>query len=198
MVLSQRERMIVIAAISAVALLVLDQVALSPILAKLDQLRSDEKLYSEKLRDASLLFQRRKATEARWNQMVADGLKSDAADTEDALDHAAYEWAQASGLTLKSCTPERTTQRERSEEIPHGEVVLYVVGAGDMSAVAHFLYAAQTSKLPVRPEDVEISSRREAADDLTMTLHISGLYFPAASKTVAPVSTAPATGGTGR
>jgi hypothetical protein len=192
MVLSKRERTIVIVTISAIALLVLDQVALSPLLARLDQLRSDKTMYTDKLAHANQLFLHRKATEARWNQMVADGLKSDAADTEDALDHAVYEWAQSSGLVLKSCTPERTTQRERSE------VVLYVVGTGNMSAVAHFLYAAQTSKLPVQPEDVEIGSRREAADDLTMTLHISGLYFPAAAKTSAPVGAAPATGGTSR
>jgi hypothetical protein len=190
MVLSKRERTIVLVTIGAVALLVLDQLVLSPAFARYDQLQADEKSYTNKLADASLLFQHRKATEARWNQMIAGGLKPDAAETEDALEHAVYEWAQSSGLTLKSCTPERTTQKDRSE------VVLYVVGAGNMSAVAHFLYAAQTSKLPVQPEDVEVGSRREAADDLTITLHLSGLYFPAAWKPASAGVATPASGGT--
>ena len=173
MVLSKRERTIALATLIAVAVLVLDHFALSPILVKLDKLRADERDYTDKLTNANSLFLHRKATEARWNQRIADGLKPDAADTEDALDHAVYEWAQASGLTLKSCTPERTVQKDRLE------VVLYVVGTGRMSAVAQFLYRAQTSKLPVKPEDVEIASRREATDDLTLSMHLSGLYFPA-------------------
>jgi len=190
MVLSKRERTVALATLSAVAILVLDQFVLSPVLAKLDQLQTDEKNYTDKLTYANSLFLHRKATETRWNQMIADGLKSDAANTEDALDHAVYEWAQASGLTLKSCTPERAVSKDRPE------VVLYVVGAGNMSAVAHFLYQAQTSKLPVKPADVEIGSRREAADDLTITLHISGLYFPAGWKPPPAGGAAPATGGT--
>ena len=160
------------------------------------QLSSDDQLYTGKLDNANSLFLHQKGTEARWNRMVADGLKTDPADTEDTLDHAVYDWAQASGLTLKSCTPERTAEKQRGEAVPHAEVVLYVVGTGDMNAVAHFLYAAQTSKLPVQPEDVEISARREATDDLTVTLHISGLYFPAAPKAAPAGGPAPAAGGT--
>ena len=75
-------------------------------------------------------------------------------------------------------------------------MVLYVVGTGNMSAVAHFLYRAQTSKLPVQPEDLEIGSRREATDDLTVTLHLSGLYFPAGFKPASADGAAPAAGGT--
>ncbi len=190
MVLSKRERTIVLAAVGAVALLVLDQLVLSPVLTQLDQLSTDKTTYTGKLDDAAMLFRNQKAKEARWNQMIADGLKSDAADAEDTLDHAVYEWAQASGLSLKSCTPERTMQRDRSE------VVLYVVGTGNMGAVAHFLYRAQTSKLPVQPEDVEIGSRREATDDLNVTLHLSALYFPAGPRSAPSGGTAPAAGGT--
>jgi hypothetical protein len=192
MVLSKRERTIALATLSAVAILVLDQAVFAPVKARFDQLSADDELYANRLAHASSLFLHRKATEARWNQMIADGLKSDAADTEDALDHAVYDWAQGSGLTLKSCTPERTAQKERPE------VVLYVVGSGNMSAVAHFLYRAQTSKLPVQPEDVEIGARREAADDLTMTLHISGLYFPEGWKAAPTGGATPAAGGTPR
>jgi hypothetical protein len=190
MVLSKRERTIALATLSAVAVLLLDQFVLSPVLAKLDELRADEKLYTDRLAHANQLFLNRKAKEARWNQMIADGLKSDAADTEDRLDHAVYEWAQTSGLSLKSCTPEHAVGRDRPE------VVLYVVGTGNMNAVARFLYQAQTSRLPVKPMDVEIGSRREAADDLTVTLHISGLFFPAGWKPPPAGGAASAAGGT--
>jgi hypothetical protein len=189
MVLSKRERTIALVTLIAVAILVLDHFALSPILDRLAQLRTAEQYYTDKLTHANSLFLHRKASEARWNQMTADGLKSEAADTEDTLDHAVVEWAQASGLTLKSCTPERTVQKDRPE------VVLYVVGTGRMSAVAQFLYRAQTSKLPIRPEDLEIASRREGADDLTLTLHLSGLYFPADWKVAPTGSSASVPGG---
>jgi len=195
MVLSKRERTIVIVTVIAVVLLVLDQVALSPIREKLDQLRTDEKSYTDKLANASQLFQNRKAAEDRWNQMIANGLKFDVAATEEALDHAVLDWARSSGLSLKSCTPERMTTSQRDlSAVPHAEVVLYVVGTGNMDAVSHFLFAAQTSRLPVQPEDVEITARREAADDLNVTLHISGLYFPSAATPAAAGSLPPARG----
>jgi hypothetical protein len=190
MVLSKRERNIALATLIAVAVLLLDHFALSPILDRLAELRADEKFYTEKLSSADSLILHKEEKEARWKQMIADGLKPDAADTEDALDRAVVEWAQASGLTLKSCTPERTARKD------HPEVVLYVVGTGRMSAVAQFLYRAQTSKLPVKPQDMEISSRREATDDLTLTLHLSGLYFPADWKITPAGGPAPAAGGT--
>ncbi len=190
MVLSKRERTIALVTISAIAILALDQLVFSPVMAQFQQLSADDQKYTKELADANSLFMHRKATEARWKQMIGDGLKADAADTEAALDHAVYEWAQSSGLTLKSCTPEHSTQKDRPE------VVLYVVGAGNMSAVAHFLYRAQTSRLPVRPEDLEIGSRREATDDLTVTLHLSGLYFPAGFKPASAEGGASAAGGT--
>jgi hypothetical protein len=190
MVLSKRERIIALTAVIAAAVLVLDHYALSPVLDRLAQLRTDEKFYTDKLANANSLFMHRKATEARWDQMAADGLKSDAADTEDALDHAVYDWAQSSGLILKICTPERSILKERPE------VVLYVVATGRMSAVAQFLYQAQISKLPVRPTDMEIGTRREGTDDLTLTLHLSGLYFPKDWKAAPASGPAPASGGT--
>jgi hypothetical protein len=190
MVLSKRERTIALATLIAVAVLLLDHFALSPILDRLAELRADEKFYTEKLGNADSLILHQQEKEVRWNQMIADGLKPDAANTEDALDRAAVEWAQASGLTLKSCTPERTARKD------HPDVVLYVVGTGRMSAVAQFLYQAQTSKLPVKPEDVEISSRREATDDLTLTLHLSGFYMPADLKVASAGGSAAAAGGT--
>jgi len=190
MVLSKRERTIALTTLAAVAILVLDQLVFEPVRAQFVQLSADDEHYTKMLDDANRLFMNRKATEARWNQMVADGLKSDAAETEDALDHAVFEWAQASDLTLKSCTPEHTMQKDRPA------VVLYVVGTGNMSAVAHFLYRAQTSRLPVQPEDLEIGSRREATDDLTVTLHISGLYFPVGFKAASTEGAATAAEGT--
>jgi len=189
MVLSKRERNIAVATLIVAVGLVLYEFALTPILAQLDRLRADENYYTGKLANATQLLLHRETAETRWNQRVADGLRSDAAATEDALDHAVVEWAQASGLTLKSCTPERTVQKDRPE------VVLYVVGTGRMSAVAQFLFRVQTSKLPVEPEDMEISSRREGADDLTLTLHISGLYLPADWKIAQAGAPAAAAGG---
>ena len=190
MVLSKRERTIALVTVSAVVILLLDQLVLSPVMTQFEQLRADDEKYTKELADANSLFMHRKATEARWNQMIADGLKFDAAETEAALDRAVYDWAQGSGVTLKSCTPEHMTQKDRPE------VVLYVVGTGNMNAVAHFLYRAQTSRLPVQPEDLEIGSRREATDDLTVTLHISGLYLPAGFKPASAEGAASAAGGT--
>jgi len=174
MVLSKRERYIVIGTIIAVAALALDRYLLSPVLNRESQLEAQKQGLVRELDRAQSLFKRKKAAAAKWKEMVAGGLKQDASETENALQHAISQWSQDANLALSSVQPERAAQTGRSPE-----VAIRVVGTGPMSAVARFLWRAQTCPQPVKVVDMQVSSRREGTDDLSVTLHLSALYLPA-------------------
>ena len=120
------------------------------------------------------LFKREKAAQLRWKEMLAGGLKQDAAETENALQHAVREWSQDANLALSTVRPERVVQKGRAPE-----VAIHLVGAGPMSAVARFLWRLQTAPLPVKVVEMHLSARREGTDDLSLQLRLSALYLPA-------------------
>ena len=49
-----------------------------------------------------------------------------------------------------------------------------------MRAVARFLWEMESADLPLRIHDVQLGSRTEGRDDLSVQLHFSTLYAPPA------------------
>ena len=171
MVLSRRERYIAIGTIIVVAALVLDRYALTPALESWRKLDDEKQARLSEVEHGKLVVKQKPAAEATWKKRVNQGLKQSAAETEDALLHAVQDWSQDSRLSLTSVGAERAVAQGRTPE-----VIIQVVAVGPMSAVARFLWDVQSSPLPVRIVSTELYSRREGADDLSLTVHLSGLY----------------------
>ena len=193
MVLSKRERYIVIATAVAVCALALDRYILAPILSSESQLDTQKQNLLRNLDKATSLFKRKKAAEARWQEMKTGGLKADAAETENALLHAVREWSQDAGLALSSVRPERAAQKGHAPE-----VTAQVAGSGNMNAVVRFLWRLQTSPLPVKLVEVQLASRREGVDDLSLQVRLSALYLSGNSNAAAPNRPASASEGSKR
>jgi len=191
MVLSRRERYAAIGTIIAVAALVLDRFALTPVLDSWTALEAQRQDLTSKVEHGQLVLKQKPGAEATWKRRAGEGLKQSAAETEDALLHAVQDWSQDSRLALISVGAERAGRTERTPE-----VIVQVAGIGPMSAVARFLWDVQTARLPVKVVSMELYSRKEGTDDLSLTLHLSGLYLPADWKVVAAAHTPAAPGGT--
>jgi Tfp pilus assembly protein PilO len=187
MALSKRERLIAIVAGAVLALLVLDHYVLTPLLTAGAKL-SDERVQAvAELNKATTLFQREHTLAAKWSEMLEGGLKSDPGDAEAQLLHALQGWADQAGLEITSRKPERATEGKDVREI-----TVQTAGTGSMAAISQFLYAIQTSKLPVRVRDLQLGTRREGTDDLSIVARISTLYVvksKAPAKTQAPART---------
>ena len=61
------------------------------------------------------------------------------------------------------------------------EITFLAAGTGPMSAVAGFLWRLESSPLPVRVADLQLGTRKEGADDLSLQVRISALCQAAAS-----------------
>jgi hypothetical protein len=76
-------------------------------------------------------------------------------------------------------------ERPASKKGAAPEVTAQVVGTGSMNAVARFLWRLQTAPQPVKLIEMQLSSRREGMDDLSLQLRLSALYVPADAKSAA-------------
>lgn len=188
MTFSERERLILIAAVVVLGALVLDWFALTPLLDRSAEIAAAKDLLLGKMQKAEAVLQRRRTLGTRWQRMRAEGLKPDPGEAESQVLHALGKWAAETGLNLVSIRPERSNQ-----ETPLPEINLRAAGTGSMAAVSRFLWRLETADIPVKIKAMQLASRKEGLDDLSLQLDLSTLYVadrppakPEAPKPAAP------------
>ena len=170
MVLSKRERWIAILAGSVLGLLIVHYVIVGPLWERASQLKlriaeaNDQREKDNKLIDTS------KRAEKYWTEMSNRRLPRDSADAERMLNNIS-EWAQESGVSLSSFKAERT---EREKDFY--KRTFRATGSGSMSQVGRFLYRVQTSTGAARISDIQLSSRKEGTDDLSLSVGVATIY----------------------
>jgi len=173
MTFSRRERAILLATVAVLGALMLDRFALTPLLDWSDRVEARQSVLVRKMAGARTVLQRRRVMEPRWRSMIAGGLKGDPGEAESQILHAVGQWAREAGVNLVSLRPERST-----EETALPEIDVQVSAAGPMAAVSRFLWRLETADIPVRAKSLQLSARKEGADDLSLQLKISTLYLP--------------------
>ena len=173
MTFSTRERVILVALMIVLGALVLNRWALTPLLDRRDEVEGRKAILLSKMDSAESLLQRRRVIEPRWRQMLADGMKRDPGEAESQMLHALDKWAAEAGLNPVSLQPQRSTK-----ETLLPEIVFRVAGTGSMAAVSRFLWRLETAEIPVKVKVLQLASRKDGEDDLSLQLHISTLYLP--------------------
>ncbi len=170
MILSRRERYIAAVTIAAVVILLLDRFALTPALAS--RTATDKQIQSlqDNLSRGQMIISRQRQLSAKWEQMLANGLTLDPAAAQAQVMTAVNTYATEAGLSLSSVRPERV-----STVGDLGEAPFEASGTGPMSAVANFLWRLENSPLPIRIRDLQLGTRKEGADDLSLQLGLSAL-----------------------
>jgi Tfp pilus assembly protein PilO len=171
MILSKRERVVVVATLIAVAAFLLDRYALTPVLDALAALEARKQNMIGDVARAGDLLERQHQLGPKWREMTAAGLKRDPTEAESQMLHAVQNWSQEAGLRLTSLKPERLPDKRSLQEIS-----FQAAGTGTMNAVSRFLWRIETAKVPIRVKELQVGSRKEGADDLTLQLRFSTLY----------------------
>lgn len=172
MILSKRERYVAILTTAVVGILALDYYILSPLFAQRSELQAAIKKEHGELDRASKLLNGRRAMSQKWNDMAKAGLKTDASTSETAVLHAVRDWATASKLNLASLKPEKTEQEKAFQRI-----TFRATATGTLETIGQFLWRIHMATIPVRISDVQIGSRKEGSDDLSLQIGISTVYY---------------------
>jgi hypothetical protein len=180
LVLSKRERLIAMTSLGAISVLALDRMAIEPLLAANADLNAQIEARQKDLQDAQSKIEGRRHRARIWAQMQNKGLRrKDVSEAESQLLNNIREWAQESGMTVVSVKPERTEPvsikpgpNEREKKVFYRST-FRVSGTGGMGQISRFLWHVGSADMPASVADLQISTRKEATDDLSLQAGIS-------------------------
>ena len=170
-VTQNRQKLLMIVAGAAVLLLVLDSLVFTP-LTKAWQTRTTEiaKLQKNVIEGRGLIANAER-TKARWAEMQAQALPKDPAKAEQDLVTAFDRWGRANNVELGSIKP----QWKRGTTNKFSQLECRVDATGSLATLSRFLYEVEKSPLALRVDSVELTSRDENGQKLTLGLLVSGL-----------------------
>ena len=172
MALTQRERYIAIGMGAVLGLLVLDYFAFTPYMDARKHLEESIAKETDQLDENNKMRRKYETSRKTWDQMVADGLKSDPSEASYQLVQSIRQWAAEAGLTPVSIKPD---QQPVADNKNYFKVSVRFTATGSQASVARLLYRIKEAKVPLRVNDVQVTSRREGTDDLQFLMTVSTL-----------------------
>jgi len=171
MVLSKRERIILIVTLASVGLFVVNKFVIEPVQAELDQMEAQRQQLLGDLNEGQLLIGNHRRMQEKWRAMLSGGLRNDT-EAESRVLGALREWSSAASLALSSIKPERVSSGGGLQEM-----IFTVAGKGTLESVARFLWQIETAALPVKIKDMQLGSSSESGGSMSLQLHLSALYL---------------------
>lgn len=172
MATQNRERLLLIVALSAVGILAADKLVLGP-LTSLWTERSDRiTALQQSIERGKNLLDRETTITRRWEDMQRTGLADNASVAEDSILKAANRWSNDSGIAFTSFKPQWIEYDEDYQTYD-----CRANATGDLTSIAKFIFNLETDALPVRAEEIEVSSRDDSGDNLNLAIRFSGLQF---------------------
>jgi hypothetical protein len=166
-----RQRALVIGAGAMVGLYLLDAVLITP-LTKLWQTHAREitKLQADVARGRALIAGGPKL-EREWADMKANALPKDPAQSEQELLSAFEKWRGQNNIELSSIRP----QWKRGANDRYSLLECRIDATGTVPTLTRFMYELERSPLALRVDSIELTSRDDYGQKLTLGLIISGL-----------------------
>ncbi len=171
MVLTKRERIILIVTLVCVGLLIVSEFMVDPVQEKLDEMEAERQQLQVELEEAQVLMSNQGAMQRKWNALVSDGLRNDA-EAESKVLGDLWEWSGEAGLAVSSIKPDRVTSDQGLQEM-----IFTVAGKGTLESVSRFLWEIETAALPAKIKDMQLGSGSESDGMMSLQLHLSVLYL---------------------
>lgn len=169
MTISKREKVYTIAVLAACGAFVLDRLAVSPYMARRDELVLNQQSMQTNLAEAHQTLR----DERRLKKELAamEGFfKLDPSDAEGRLLALLQQSDESSGVSGASFQRVGIVQDHGFTRLTYQATVI-----GKMPAVAAFLYRIETASIPIRVDDVLVSPKQETGDDLQVHFSVSTL-----------------------
>jgi hypothetical protein len=103
--------------------------------------------------------------------MQSEALPKEPAQAEQDVISAFDRWGRSNNIELGSIKP----QWKRGTTNRYSQLECRVDATGSLATLSRFLYEVEKSKLPLRVDSVELTSRDEYGQKLTLGLLVSGL-----------------------
>jgi hypothetical protein len=173
MVLSKRERIILIVTMVVLGALVADKIILGPVSDRLDEMKVQRDQLLAEVNESQALFEQQRLLMPRYKALLTEGFRNDT-EAESHVLRALREWSDTTNVTLSSVKPERVASDQGLKEM-----TFVVAGKGTLRSVAQFLYQIETAALPIKVKNMQLGLASEGADSMSLQLRLSALYIGA-------------------
>jgi Tfp pilus assembly protein PilO len=174
--IKNRQQLLIILAVTAIALFAGDQLVLSPLLKVWSGRAMRIAELRKKISQGNMLVQREQlpgqSIRRRWQQMTNNALPNNTSAAEQQVFKAIDLWAQNSGVTISAITPQ---WKHDSDDYMTFEC--RVDAAGDLSKLSRFLYSVEKDPMALRLELMELGARDKEGQQLSLGLQLSGLVL---------------------
>lgn len=172
MQIKNRQRVLVVVAVTAIALFAGDRLVLSPLTSAWGARAKRVAELRTKIGQGNLLVQREQGIRSRWQQMSRNTLPNNSSAAEQQVFKAIDAWAQNSGVTISAITPQ---WKHNSDDYMTYEC--RVDAAGDLGKLSRFLYSAERDLMALKLELVELAARDKDGQQLSLGMQLSGLVL---------------------
>ena len=170
--IDNRQKVLAIAAISAVAVLAADRLLITPLTGlwkertrRISELRNN-------LEKGTSLLAREQAIRDRWDRMRKSALPTDVSAAESKVLTAVERWTKASAITFTSIKPQ---WKQNADD--YKTLECRIDATGDMESVTRFVYELERDPLALRVEDLELSARDDNGQQLSLGVRFTGLVL---------------------
>lgn len=170
--IDNRQRILGIAAAAGLALLIADKVIITPLMTGWKERSARIAELKKSVGQGTLLIGRDQQIHERWDSMRTNTLPDDVSLAENEVLKAFERWSQDSRISVSSIKP----QWKRAGD-DFMTLECRADAFGSMQAVASFLYNVEKDPLALKVESVEITSRDNDGQQLSLALQVSGLLL---------------------
>lgn len=177
MKINNRQKFLIVLAVAGLALLAADRLIFTPLTnAWRDRAKEIARLRGQ-VADGRALIRREQAIRDRWEQMRTNTLPDNPSLAQEQVLKALVNWSQESGASINAITPQ---WKNDSEE--YKTLVCRVDASGTLWTLSRFLYDIEKGPMALKLESVDLSSRDNNGQQLTLGLQISGLALTSSRK----------------
>ena len=172
MQIKNRQQLLIIGAIVAIALFAGDQLVLSPLMKAWSARATRIGELRKQIAQGKMLVQREQSLRSRWEQMSRNALPNNTSAAEQQVFKAIDLWAQNSGVAISAITPQ---WKHDSDDYVTFEC--RVDATGDLGKLSRFLYSIERDPMALKLELVELGARDKEGQQLSLGLQLSGLVL---------------------
>jgi Tfp pilus assembly protein PilO len=171
--LSNRQHLLAVVAITAVALLAGDKFVFSPLVASWNARSTRLADLRKKVAEGTDKIRREAGVRTQWDSMSNNVLSVEVSAAQNKVLKDFEGWSQDSSLTINSIRP----QDKRGSDDEYRTLEFRVDAVGPLMAVTRFLFDVEKDPLALRVESVDINSKDALGQQLQLGLVVSGLIL---------------------
>ena len=170
MKIENRQQFLIVLTAIAFALLIGNSLIYEP-LAKFWSARSTEiKNLKNQVAEGNRLIKREPAVRDQWKNMRANALPSNTSQAAQQVINALDNWSRASGAEVTSIMPQW-----KNDSTNYMTYNCHVQASGNLGTLSQFIYQIEQGPMALKLDSLQLDSRDDAGQQLSLDLQISGL-----------------------